>query len=318
MKITAKDFFLQLGALVALYAGAIALINLLFKIINVAFPPVGEYGGYFYPYYSGSPISLPVATLIIVFPLFLFLSSVKQKGFNADPTARDSSLRRWLLYVTLFVAGAVMVGDLITLIYKFLDGRELTSGFFLKVLAVLVVAGGVFFYYLSDLRQRLNTRTRTLWRVFSTVLVVGSIILGFIVMGSPATQRSLRLDSERVQGLENIQWQVISYWQQKEVLPAALAELSNSLSGWQIPADPDTGASYEYEKTGDLSFRLCATFSRPSQKMMGGGYPPVRPMMEPAVSMVKGGIGPTNWQHEAGRTCFDRTIDPDLYPPFQR
>ena len=29
--------------------------------------------------------------------------------------------------------------------------------------------------------------------------------------------------------------------------------------------------------------------------------------------------GGTNesWAHEAGRTCFERTIDKDIYPPFK-
>jgi hypothetical protein len=25
-----------------------------------------------------------------------------------------------------------------------------------------------------------------------------------------------------------------------------------------------------------------------------------------------------NWQHGAGQQCFDRTIDPQRYPPFQK
>src|SRR3989344_531422 len=83
-RIGAKEFFLQIGAMVALYAGAIALLNLLFTVINYAFPQVDQYRGY--SYYYSNPISFPVSTLIIVFSLFLFLSWVIQKSYETNPS----------------------------------------------------------------------------------------------------------------------------------------------------------------------------------------------------------------------------------------
>ncbi|MBX4195518.1 hypothetical protein KW796_00975 [Candidatus Parcubacteria bacterium] len=317
-KITAKDFFLQIGALAALYAGAIALINLLFRIIDTAFPRMPEYASY---YYVSSPISLPVATLIIVFPLFIVLSWLVQRSYQSDPSLRDAALRKWLVYVTLFFAGIAVAIDLITLVYQFLDGQEITTGFLLKVLAVLVVAGTVFVYYLQDLWNKLTARNRMAWRILATVLVAGSIIAGFVVLGSPATQRAYRRDSDRVMHLENIQWQVISYWQQKEALPVSMDDLAkNELSGWNIPSDPASGLPYEYQKTGNLSFKLCAYFDRetPENINYGGGvYPmmPFRATMSSEPAMMK---GQNNWAHPAGHYCYDRTIDPDFYPPIKR
>lgn len=313
MKITAKDFFLQLGAMAALYAGAIALLNLLFKVINVAFPPVTQgFGGY---HYYGNPISLPVATLIIVTPLFLALSWYIQRSYEADSTLRENSLRRLLVFITLFVAGIALAVDLITLLYQFLDGQDLTTAFLLKVLSVFVVAGSVFGYFLWDLRGMLNRRNRTIWRVFAGALVLGSIALGFAVIGSPSTQRALRQDSTRIMNLESIQWQVISFWQSKEALPTNLDELAaNDLSGWIIPVNPETEAPYEYERTGNLSFRLCATFNLPTPKLVSGDYPMPRPAMSESIVLK----GQSSWQHEAGRQCFDRTIDPDFFPPIEK
>ena len=98
-KTTAKDFFLQLGAIATFYASVIALVTLLFEAINVAYPKVMDA----YQYYSPS-ISLQVATLIVAFPLFLFLSWLMQKSYAADPTLRSAPIRIWLAYITLFVA----------------------------------------------------------------------------------------------------------------------------------------------------------------------------------------------------------------------
>lgn len=60
--------------------------------------------------------------------------------------------RRWLSYLTLFGAAVVLVIDLASLIYNVLGG-ELTTRFFLKVLTVDAVAGGVLSFFLLDLRS---------------------------------------------------------------------------------------------------------------------------------------------------------------------
>ncbi len=300
MKITAKDFFLHFGAIVAFYASVIALITLLFEVINVAYPQITGA----YQYYNPS-ISLQVATLIVAFPLFLFLSWLLQKTYIADPALRDASLRRWLAYITLFVAGAIIAGDLVTVIYMFLDGQELTIGFLLKVLALLVIAGGVFLYYLREIRNAIQAKERNLWRIGAVLLILISIVLGFAVIGSPASQRQLRYDSERVADLESVQWQVINFYQQKGIVPTALAELEDPISGFMVPSDPETGEAYGYRKTGTLAFELCATFNRESKTSDSIARYPVA---YPEAKM--GG----NWEHGVGEQCFDRTIDPQLYP----
>jgi hypothetical protein len=61
-------------------------------------------------------------------------------------------IRKWLIYFTLFAAALIIIGDLVTLLNRFLEG-ELTVRFLLKVLAVFFVAGSVFYYYLWDLRK---------------------------------------------------------------------------------------------------------------------------------------------------------------------
>lgn len=306
-KITAKDFFLQLGVIVAFYASAIALITLLFEVINFAYPTITNAYQYYFP-----SISFQVATLIVAFPLFLFLSWLLQKNYVAEPELKEASLRKWLSYITLFIAGAVVAGDLVTVIYMFLDGQELTAGFLLKVLTLLVIASGVFMYYWREIRNVISPSERNIWRVGAVVLVVASIILGFMVIGSPASQRERRYDNQRTSDLQSIQWQIVNYWQQKEAIPETLSELEDPISGFRAPVDPKTGSVYEYAKTGNLSFELCATFAHATlATSLGQDQDSIAPMpiREPYMRIGE------NWQHEAGRTCFERTIDPEMYPP---
>jgi hypothetical protein len=301
MKITAKDFFLHIAVVALLYAGTVALLNILFRVINVAFPQVSDYG-----HYGSSSISLPVATLIVVFPLFLFLANVLRKGYATDPSLKDYSVRKWLIYITLFIVGIVLAGDLVILIYYFLDGRDMTSAFLLKILSVFVVTGSIFGYYLDDLKDRLTGTRRNIWRLVAIVLVVGSIASGFSVLGTPQSQRMLRYDSQKVSDLQSVQWQLVNYWQQKGTLPVSLEALQDPISGFTIPLDPQSNKPYEYKKTGNLSFELCADFNKPLEARNVSKSQVMYP--EPM-----GGLG-DNWAHDAGEKCFSRSIDPELYP----
>ncbi|MEK7176549.1 MAG: DUF5671 domain-containing protein [Patescibacteria group bacterium] len=318
IKTTPKDFFLQLGTMAALYVSAISIINLLFQTINYAFPDkLSFYGD---PYSTG--IRWAIACLIIIFPLFLILSSLGGKDFRLNPEKRELPIRKWLIYLTLFVAGIAVIVDLIALVNVFLSG-EITTRFVLKVLTVLIVAGGVFGFFLYDLRQKdLAGRKDKMFAWIATAVVLASIVSGFAIMGSPSAARERRFDDQRVSDLQNIQWQIVNYWQQKEKFPKSLADLEDPISGFRLPIDPDTDAAYEYILGEKMSFKLCANFSRSnvgeSEKLKGrGGYGtsyPAAPM--PVYDGVAGGIS-DNWEHAAGRHCFERTIDPDKYPPIK-
>lgn len=302
-KITAKDFFLQLGAIATFYASAIALITLLFEVINFAYPKITNAYQYYFP-----SISLQVATLIVAFPLFLFLSWLMQRAYENEPTLREAPLRKWLAYITLFIAGAVVAGDLIIVIYMFLDGQELTAGFLLKVLTLLVIAGGIFMYYMREIRNQIKPNERNIWRVVAVVVILTSIILGFMVIGSPASQRDRRMDNQRISDLQGLQWQIVNYYQQKETLPTTLTELEDPISGFRVPTDPETRASYKYTKTGNLAFDLCATFALVSTA--------TQPGYDYSMAYPVGRMG-ESWAHETGEECFKRTIDPELYPPVR-
>jgi hypothetical protein len=93
-----------------------------------------------------------IAYLVITFPVFVFLAAYIGRDVASNPTKRLSPVRRWLTYLTLFVAACALIGDFTTLVYNALAG-DLTVRFTLKVLVVLVIAGAVFGYYLSDLRR---------------------------------------------------------------------------------------------------------------------------------------------------------------------
>ena len=66
-KASAKNIFLNLGAFISLYTLVATLVNLLFGVIDAAYPPIVSG----YNYFGSSSISWPVATLVGFFPIFI-------------------------------------------------------------------------------------------------------------------------------------------------------------------------------------------------------------------------------------------------------
>lgn len=146
-----KDVFLHLLAIVALYVSGGTFLALIFQYINILIPD---------PLFSNQfgldaayrTIRWSIATLIVVFPVYILTARFLNKAYLSDSVSRNLRIRKWLLYFTLFVAAIILIGDLVTLIFNLLGG-ELTLRFVLKVLTVAFVAGAIFGYYLWELRR---------------------------------------------------------------------------------------------------------------------------------------------------------------------
>ncbi|MEK7193575.1 MAG: hypothetical protein AAB652_02185 [Patescibacteria group bacterium] len=163
--------------------------------------------------------------------------------------------------------------------------------------------------------------------VYTIIAIVAfSVIAGFFIVGSPKDARLRQADEQRIQHLQNIQWQIVNYWQVKEMLPTKLSDLNDAIRGFTVPKDPETGADYQYtiKKTlkgtiyDDLippTFELCATFNRPSSQTSRNVYPVAKPFPANGPGFVE--FESYSWEHAEGRVCFERTIDPDRYPPFK-
>jgi hypothetical protein len=148
--LSAREAFRYLVLFTTLYLSAWYLGGLLFDFINMNFPDPAMQDRY-YSRSLAEDIRLAAAFLIIAFPVFLFMSYRIQRELAQSPVKRLSTIRRWLTYLTLFVAAGFVIGDLVTLTYNALGG-ELTVRFVLKVLVVGMIAITVFGFYLWDLR----------------------------------------------------------------------------------------------------------------------------------------------------------------------
>jgi hypothetical protein len=115
------------------------------------------------------------------------------------------------------------------------------------------------------------------------VAIVAAVGIGLYLVGSPGEQRLVRFDQQRISHLVQIRKSVDGYWRTHRALPARVDEDVIGITMQRVPRDPETGAEYEYEVSGDDAYRLCAMFSRASADYLADEF----------------------WAHDAGRYCFD-------------
>ncbi len=289
-----REAFLYVVMFMALFVSAYSLGAAVFGLIDTFLPdPAG-----LPPFVIREILRFSVSALVVASPVFVFVTRIIGRGVEAQPSTRRSRIRQQLTYLTLFVASCVLVGAVTGLVYSFLGG-ELTARFVLKSLTVTAIAGGVFSYYLRDLRdtERAPRETRTprrrdLLPALGAASVLVAVVAGLVALGSPADQRLERLDARRAQDLDAISRAIDRYEATHERLPATLDELQRSSDVQVAIDDPVTSEPYGYAAGEGTAYELCATFERATRERE---FPRGRPFS----------------RHEAGRHCFPLRAERD-------
>ncbi|PIR52192.1 hypothetical protein COU77_01580 [Candidatus Peregrinibacteria bacterium CG10_big_fil_rev_8_21_14_0_10_49_16] len=142
-----------------------------------------------------------------------------------------------------------------------------------------------------------------LFATIATLIVAIAIVGGFVLAGSPQSERIRRIDERRIEDLRMInneiltilfegrpfEPRIISPETGKEMLPEMKRPLPTSLQEVQEQAlyqrvnilDPVSGEEYEYQVLDETNYELCALFD-----------------------MERVGDFDIFWDHPAGRHCF--------------
>ena len=298
--LSAREAFLYLVLFVTLYTSAFNVGAMLFQFIERWLPDPATARGWSGSRFSPNGVRDSAAALLIAVPVFIWLSRYVGRLMAQEPDKRGSKVRKWLTYLTLFVAAIVFLGDLVFLVSRLLGG-ELPPRFVAKVVVVGTIAGYVFGHYLADLRRDEDEHgavraagASPLARVAGglVVLVLG---IGLFVAGSPARSRSEDIDQTRVRDLQQLSYAIQSYYGEERALPANLdAAVSRPGGGTGDIQDPVTRVPYEFRQIDSTHYELCASFDL-ADSIMGKGY--AEPMPESRF-----------WRHPAGRHCYALAI----------
>ena len=295
--LNAREAFLYLVLFATLYTSAFNTGQVLFALIERWLPDPMRGVRDWRPY--GEWVRGATAGIIIAFPIFLLLSRAIGGEVAREPEKRSSPIRKWLTYITLFVAALVIIGDLTVLVTRVLGG-ELPPRFLLKVTVVFAIAATVFGHYLGDLRRdegavaaAPRTGSGPLARV--AAIAVGAVVVaGLVASGPPRLEGGRQLDARRVEALLRISGAIQSHYEARRELPATLDALLHTPEGVAAEAlqDPATSRPFEYRTLDSLTYELCAEF----QTADASGEPPPH--------------GAEFWRHGAGRKCFRLQVKP--------
>lgn len=91
-----------------------------------------------------------VAAVTAFLPFFLYLTRRMNRPGKGDVTRRRSLVRKWVASVTLLIVALTLLGDLVAVVYAFLNG-DLTAQFLAKAGFVALMGGLIFAYYRDEL-----------------------------------------------------------------------------------------------------------------------------------------------------------------------
>lgn len=292
---TAQSFFIWIGVLISLIISCVSLLSLWFGLIDVITTGYPE----------GSGMQTAAAGLIIAFPLYVWLTRIIHSAERTDTASKDIWVRTWVLYGILFISACTIAIDGFILLSSFLSGEELTASFVLKSASAAALLLACFWYYLKEIRHfwAQNKAKSELVGMSVGAAVVFSVVLLFIVAGSPAYLRKVSEDRSTVATLQSMQYQIIDYWQRNGKLPTVISELNDPISGYTVPLDSKSQITYSAVK--DKEFELCANFGS-TYKKLSSEY-----VSDPYSTMEY-------WEHGEGRQCFKRIVDEKKYPVQQK
>lgn len=341
-KSTIKDFFLYLFIIVSLSVSLGNVLAIVFSIIDKLIPDSvasGTYGYYYVSSVQDAP-RLAIASLIVLFPLFVLFSWLAAREIKLHPERKEIFIRRGYIFLALFISLCSIVATFITTIYLYLGG-ELSMRFAWKALALLIVAGVVFGYYFYTLHRDYTKETKSpvYFLIGGSFISIGVIVWSIMVFGTPSAVRAARFDDTRISNLQEITSQIETYTRTKGKLPQDLAELAriDQYSGYSIPlTDPENGQAYVYSIVtepesqkatygtdfillSDAVYQLCATFNtrsidtaRSSVVRSVATSPSVGVAQKVPLDKIMSQDTPSpyvmSWSHDAGNYCFTRMV----------
>lgn len=286
---SALHFFLYLLLYLALAFMSSGVGSILYQIINKNFPDITESN---FTGFSNSAAKYGIASLFIAAPIFFFLSWLITKYLYQGKIEEDSRIRKWLSYIVLFIAAGTIIGDLIALIFNFLDGTIITR-FVLKVLVILLIAGSIFGYYFWEMQKKgmkgkAYPKNRLVY--WAAILVVAIVFLSaFFIIDSPAAAKNRRTDQNIINAMQSAASEINNYYYNNGKLPSSLSDMNNSYLDESFRNNKIT-----YKKTGDQKFSLCAYFSNSlAEDMKFADY----------------GFYNADWNYEKGDYCLEKKAD---------
>ncbi|MCC6348330.1 MAG: hypothetical protein IT347_01925 [Candidatus Eisenbacteria bacterium] len=291
LSLSAREAFMHLVMFATLYTFAYSAGAILFAIIAIHLPDAAA------PFPFGQGLELlraAIAACLTAFPIYLWTSWLVGRSLVREPEKRSSGVRRWLTYLTLFIAVLTLIGNFAGLLRNLLSGG-LTTRIGLQSLVVFAIAGLVFGHYQMGLRRDESDGAAGPVRagVLGHIGAIGTLavlVAGLVQVGSPQQARVRSMDARRVQALVELANQVQVYADAHDALPASLDALPANPYAREAFLDPRWRDQISYSVVDSATYQLVAKFDT-AEAFDENGLPIA-----------------AEWRHGAGRVTFTRHV----------
>ena len=181
-RLSPKDFFLNLSAVITLYVAVGGLLTLIFTVVDKMYPGLMNSSNArllnnFSTYTQ--IIRSAIATLVVVVPLHLAFVWLIEMDIRSVPEKRNIMFRKWLQYFTLFLSVVIVIVGIISVVMQLLSW-DFNLNFVLKIISIFIVTGGVFYNYFRDIISG-GEHAVSLKRYIQVVVAISviGIIVGF-------------------------------------------------------------------------------------------------------------------------------------------
>lgn len=293
----AKFAFFYLLSLIALVFVALAVGMIVFQIINKEIIDlINDYSGR----YSDGTMRFAISSIIIATPIYYISTRQIYKNLYEGKLNPESGVRKWLTYLILLVSIVVMIGWLIGTINSFLEG-ELTIKAILKSLTALLISGGIFSFYLYDIRrekiQEYKDKVIRISFFVSLFVILAVFVAALFIVDSPQEVRKRKMDERIINNFYTIDSAIGDYYNSEGSLPTSLDVLVEELDYLSDKdlSNPIDNKSYTYNVVDDKKYELCTTFqsSNKEQEEQESYY---RPYYD------------TEWLHDSGYQCLEKKV----------
>jgi len=298
----AKHVFFYLISFFTLCFTAIGIGQVIFQLINFTITEsTPSYSGEF----QNDILRFAISALIIAAPIYYFATRKINSELAKKSLDPDAAIRKWLIYLAIFITSAVMIGDLIFTLNSFLAG-EITLKFFLKALTILTISGSFSSYYFLDLKRK-DLKRGLRMKIFGgafIIVILACLTISFSMIDSPKKAREIREDRERISELQQINYSIGDFLRNEKKLPQNLDELVSEFSLREASLlDPVSEKKYEFEIIGSKKYKLCAEFTHSNKNLE---------------KQIRNNWVDPQWSHVASRQCFEVKINKggDDFPNF--
>jgi hypothetical protein len=124
----------------------------------------------------------------------------------------------------------------------------------------------------------------------ATGAVVGGLIAGFWVLGTPGRQRQISADRQRIEDLQAVA-DILHQQSQQSLDQEEAYTLPDTLTDSENRTDPVSNQPYTYQRLSDQTYQLCADFATDSSTYAFGNRRPT--------------ANAEHWEHPEGTHCFE-------------